>query len=94
MERSIQVLLIAIFVAMLGLGIVSPIMPLYAESLGATYIQIGLLSSAWSISRFIFSAPAGRLSDSTSKKKVIMGGLLMYALVGKLNISCKDTNNA
>jgi DHA1 family multidrug resistance protein-like MFS transporter len=90
MERSIQVLLIAIFVAMLGLGIVSPIMPLYAESLGATYIQIGLLSSAWSISRFIFSAPAGRLSDSTSKKKVIMGGLLMYAFVSILYIFSWD----
>jgi DHA1 family multidrug resistance protein-like MFS transporter len=93
MEHSIQVLLIAIFVAMLGLGIVSPIMPLYAESLGATYIQIGLLSSAWSISRFVFSAPAGRLSDSMSKKKIIMGGLLMYAFVSILYIFSWDYNS-
>ena len=86
MERSLQVLLLSIFVAMLGLGVVSPIMPLYAESLGATYTQIGLLSSAWSISRFLFSAPAGRLSDSISRKKVIMAGLGGYALVSLLYI--------
>ncbi|MCW4051444.1 MAG: MFS transporter [Candidatus Bathyarchaeota archaeon] len=92
MERAIQALLVSIFVAMLGLGIVGPIMPLYAEDLGATFTQIGLLSSAWSISRFIFSAPAGRLSDSVSKKKVIMGGLLIYAVVSLLYIVAWDFN--
>ena len=84
MDRSLQVLLLSIFVAMLGLGIVGPIMPIYAEDLGATYTQIGLLSSAWSISRLIFSAPAGRFSDTVSKKKVIMAGLFVYAVVSLL----------
>ena len=86
MNRAIKVLLLSVFVAMLGLGIVSPIMPLYAESLGATYTQVGLLSSAWSTSRLIFSAPAGRLSDSTSKKKVIVAGLLTYAVVSLMYV--------
>jgi len=93
MERGLQVLLLTIFVAMLGLGIVGPIMPLYAQTFGATYIQIGLLSSAWSISRFIFSAPAGRLSDSTGKKKVIVGGLLVYSVVSLLYTFAWDFNS-
>jgi DHA1 family multidrug resistance protein-like MFS transporter len=93
MNRAIKVLLLSVFVAMLGLGIVSPIMPLYAESLGATYTQVGLLSSAWSISRLIFSAPAGRLSDSTSKKKVIVAGLLSYAVVSLMYIYAWDFNS-
>jgi len=84
MKREIQVLLLAVFVAMLGLGIVSPLIPVYAEDLGATYTQIGLLSSAWSISRFIFSTPAGRISDTTGKKKVIMAGLFTYSVVSLL----------
>jgi DHA1 family multidrug resistance protein-like MFS transporter len=93
MERSLQVLLLTIFVAMLGLGIVGPIMPLYAETFGATYIQVGLLSSVWSISRFIFSTPAGRLSDSTGKKRVIMGGLLVYSAVSLLYVFARDLNS-
>jgi MFS family permease len=93
MDRSLQVLLLTIFVAMLGLGIVSPILPLYAESFGATYIQVGLLSSAWSISRFIFSAPAGRMSDSMGKKRVIMGGLLVYSVVSLLYAFAWDFNS-
>ena len=90
MERALQALLVSIFVAMLGLGIVGPIMPLYAENLGATFTQIGLLSSAWSIARFVFSAPAGRLSDTVSRKKVIMGGLLAYAIVSLLYVFAWD----
>jgi DHA1 family multidrug resistance protein-like MFS transporter len=93
MDRGLQVLLLTIFVAMLGLGIVSPIMPLYAETFGATYIQVGLLSSVWSISRFIFSTPAGRLSDSTGKKKVIMSGLLVYSAVSLLYTFAWDFNS-
>ena len=92
MERSLLVLLVSIFVAMLGLGIVMPIMPLYAENLGATYTQIGLLTSVWSMARLIFSTPAGRLSDIVSRKKVIMGGLLVYAIVSLLYIVAWDFN--
>ena len=93
MNRALNALLLSIFVAMLGLGIVGPIMPLYAESLGATYTQIGLLSSAFSISRLIFSAPAGRLSDSTSKKKVMAAGLSVYAVVSLMYIFAWDFNS-
>ncbi|TFH17721.1 MFS transporter [Candidatus Bathyarchaeota archaeon] len=92
MDKGLQVLLLTIFVAMLGLGIVGPIMPIYAETFGANYIQIGLLSSAWSISRFLFSTPAGRLSDNTSKKLVIQGGLLVYSVVSLLYIFAADFN--
>ena len=62
MQRGLQVLLLSVFTAMLGLGIIGPIMPIYAQDLGATMVQIGLLSSAWSISRLIFTAPMGRLT--------------------------------
>jgi DHA1 family multidrug resistance protein-like MFS transporter len=42
--------------------------------------------SAGSMARFIFSAPAGRLSDTVSRKKVIMGGLFAYAIVSLLYV--------
>jgi len=81
MQRGIQALLLSVFTAMLGLGIIGPIMPIYAQDLGATMVQIGLLSSAFSISRLIFTAPVGRLSDTRSKKKIIAVGLGIYAIV-------------
>jgi len=84
MIGAIQVLLVCIFTAMLGLGIIGPIIPIYAENMGATFIQIGLMSSAWSISRLIFTAPVGKLSDRTSKKRIIAAGLGVYAIISVL----------
>lgn len=83
-DRSIKILGLIIFTAMLGLGILGPILPIYANELGATMMQIGLLSSAWSLSRLIFTAPMGRYSDKSSKKRVIIVGLAIYSVVSVL----------
>jgi MFS family permease len=81
---AVQILLACVFTAMLGLGIISPILPLYARSLGATLTQVGLLSSAWSISRLVFASPIGRFSDRKGRKMIIATGLLVYAVVSLL----------
>jgi DHA1 family multidrug resistance protein-like MFS transporter len=88
--EAIQVLLACVFTSMLGLGIIGPIIPLYAEDMGATFVQIGLLSSAWSISRLIFTAPLGSLSDRSSKKKIIAAGLGVYAVISVLYVVAWD----
>jgi MFS family permease len=80
-DRTINILAVIIFTAMLGLGILYPILPLYANDLGANMTQIGLLTSAWSMSRLIFTAPMGRYSDRSSKKRVIVIGLFLYCVV-------------
>lgn len=80
-DRTINILGVIIFTAMLGLGILGPILPLYANDLGATMTQIGLLTSAWSLSRLIFTAPMGSYADRSSKKRVIMIGLGIYCAV-------------
>lgn len=87
---TIQVLLACVFTTMLGLGIIGPIIPLYAENMGATFVQIGLLSSAWSISRLIFTAPLGNLSDRSGKKRIIVAGLGVYAVISILYATAWD----
>ena len=80
-DRTINILGVIIFTAMLGLGILGPILPIYANDLGASMNQIGLLTSAWSLSRLIFTAPMGSYADKNSKKRVIIIGLAIYSLV-------------
>jgi len=79
-------LYLCIFIAMTGLGIISPILPNYASNLGATGIMIGLIYSSFSLSRAILQIPIGRLSDSFSKKKIIVSGLSVYTLVSILYV--------
>ena len=79
--NAFRVLLLSVFMAMVGLGIISPIMPNYASDLGATGIYIGLIYSSFSFSRAILQTPVGRLADTYSKKKIIVAGLIMYTII-------------
>ena len=79
--NAFRVLLLSVFMAMVGLGIISPIMPNYASDLGASGIYIGLIYSSFSFSRAVLQTPIGRLADKFSKKKIIVAGLIVYAVI-------------
>lgn len=67
---------------MLGVGIIAPLLPIYAESLGATGIWIGVVFAGFSISRAICLPIIGRLSDRTRRRKAFLcAGLLAYAVI-------------
>ncbi len=66
---------------MLGIGIIAPLLPIYAESLGASGLWIGIIFSGFSISRSIFMPIVGRWSDKRGRKIFITIGLFIYALV-------------
>jgi DHA1 family multidrug resistance protein-like MFS transporter len=68
---------------MLGIGIVAPILPIYAEqNLGASGIWIGLIFAGFGISRTIITPFVGRTSDDKGRKIFLLIGLLGYTLTG------------
>jgi DHA1 family multidrug resistance protein-like MFS transporter len=78
--RIFSVLAFAIFVSMLGLGIIVPLLPLYATTLGANGVWVGAIFAGFAISRSVFMPFVGRLSDKTGRKNFIATGLLLYSL--------------
>jgi DHA1 family multidrug resistance protein-like MFS transporter len=80
-KRLFDVLFISVFAAMLGLGIVGPLLPIYAENLGASGLWIGMIFSGFAVARAIFMPIVGRLSDESGRKKFIVAGLSAYALL-------------
>ncbi len=80
-RRVFPVLALAIFSSMLGAGIVVPLLPLYAESMGATGLWLGFIFAAFSISRTLFTPLFGRLSDRKGRKLFLCIGLFTYALI-------------
>ncbi len=64
-------LFFAIFTTVTGVGIVVPLLPVYANDLGATGIYVGLIFGSFSISRTFLLPLFGRLSD---KKTVAISG--------------------
>jgi MFS family permease len=81
-KRTLVVLLLALFIAVLGVGIIAPIMPIYATDLGATGITLGLMIAAFSISRAALQPVVGSLSDRHGRKRFLMAGLSLYAVMG------------
>lgn len=79
-RRIFVVLFLAIFVAMVGMGIISPLMGDFAKDLGASGIWIGVIFGAFSFSRLVFMPLMGRISDRQGRKRFIAGGLLIYSL--------------
>ena len=80
-KKVFPILALSIFSSMLGVGIISPLLPLYAEQMGATGIWIGTIFAGFSISRTIIMPIVGRLSDRNGRKLFLSVGLLGYAII-------------
>ena len=72
---------VSVGVAMIGLGIIWPLIPVYAVELGAGGFLVGLIIASFNISRTLVSPFAGRLSDRWGRKKFIVTGLFVYSII-------------
>jgi DHA1 family multidrug resistance protein-like MFS transporter len=80
-RKIFPILALCIFSAMLGIGIIAPLLPLYAEHMGATGIWLGIIFGGFSASRAIVMPVVGRLSDRSGRKLFLSIGLLSYAAI-------------
>jgi MFS family permease len=80
-KKIFGTLFFSIFAAVTGVGIVVPLLPVYARDLGASGLYIGFIFGSFSLSRTLFLPYFGRLSDRKGRKRLIISGLLAYALV-------------
>ena len=69
-----------VVIDLIGFGIVVPILPLWAEDLGASGTVIGFLAASYSAMQFIFAPLLGRLSDRYGRRPVILISLLGSAV--------------
>ena len=68
------------FLVLLGLSMVSPILPTYAENFQVSYTLVGFVVSAFAITRMLLDMPAGLLSRRYDKKKIMISGLLLISV--------------
>jgi multidrug resistance protein len=80
-KRIFGTLFFSIFAAVTGVGIVVPLLPVYARNLGAGGVYIGLIFGAFALSRTFCLPYFGRLSDHKGRKPLIVVGLFAYGLV-------------
>jgi MFS family permease len=71
----LSVLMLAVFIDILGFGIVFPLLPFWTSSLGASALIFGLLLATYSLFQFVFSPIWGRLSDRIGRRPILLLGL-------------------
>jgi len=91
-KKVFSTLFLAVFSVTLGVGLVVPLLPVYAYEFGATGLYIGLIFGAFSLSRTIFIPYFGYLSDLKGRKPFLTTGLLAYFLVSIAYVLSKDVN--
>lgn len=70
------------FMLSLGLGIVSPILPVYAKSFEVSYAAASLVISLAGVGRLIADLPAGFLVDRAGARSVVLAAPLLAAIGG------------
>lgn len=72
-------------IMMIGIGIVSPILPHYARSFGVNIAMVGLLITGFGVARILVDIPAGRLVEVLGRRPMLIAG---PALLGGASFFC------
>lgn len=81
-KYTLFTILLAVFIALLGIGIIVPVMPVFAQELGAGGLGLGMVIAAFSVTRGVLQPIIGNVSDRLGRKGFLMAGLLIYGGVG------------
>jgi multidrug resistance protein len=83
------VLFLTVFIDLAGFGLILPILPYYAQRLGAKGLLFGALVGIYSAMQFIATQMLGRLSDRRGRRPILLTtifvsalGYVMFALAG------------
>ena len=79
-HRPFIVVWLAVLISIAGIGMVSPLLPKFAEDMGATGTWLGLIFSGYAFTQVPLMPVVGRLSDRFGKKLFLSVGLLMYVM--------------
>src|SRR5437660_5054146 len=71
------ILFFTVLIDLIGFGILIPILPYYAQRLGAGGLGIGVLFGVYSGMQFFATAVLGRLSDRIGRRPILLTTIVM-----------------
>ncbi|PGY03818.1 multidrug efflux MFS transporter NorA [Bacillus sp. AFS031507] len=77
---TLGLLLLNLFIAFLGIGLVIPVLPTLMNELGITGTTVGYLTAAFAIAQLIVSPFAGKAADKFGRKIMIVIGLFIFGI--------------
>lgn len=77
---TLSLLLLNLFIAFLGIGLVIPVLPTLMNELGISGKTVGYLTAAFAMAQLIVSPFAGRATDKFGRKIMIVLGLFLFGI--------------
>ena len=77
---SLSILLMNLFIAFLGIGLIIPVLPTLMNELNISGATVGFLTAAFALTQLIVSPFAGRAADKFGRKIMIVLGLFIFGL--------------
>ncbi|WP_312098356.1 MFS transporter [Niallia sp.] len=77
-NMTLSILLINLFIAFLGIGLVIPVTPSIMNELQISGAVVGYMVATFAIAQLIVSPVAGRWADQYGRKRMIVIGLLIF----------------
>jgi len=78
--RPIVPIFVAEFMAVVGFGALLPVLPLYVTEQGVDPATLGVILAAWPAARLVFEPIFGWLADRTSRRALMLGGLVVLTI--------------
>jgi multidrug resistance protein len=75
------------FFIFVGMGIVSPVLAIYAQSFGVSILMASFAITVYSVGRLVMDFPAGMLADRVGRKPLMVVGTAIIAVCAFLNAS-------
>lgn len=77
-SRTTRILTVGVFLAMTGISLVAPILPLYAREFGVSRAGAGVLVSSFAVARLVFDPVGGVLADRVGPRRIMtFGGMVV-----------------
>src|SRR5216683_3339475 len=81
-RSRVAIIFFTVLIDLVGFGIVIPILPYYAQTLGAGGFGLGALFGVYSLMQFFGTSLLGRLSDRVGRRPVLLATMLISAAFG------------
>jgi MFS transporter, DHA1 family, multidrug resistance protein len=79
LDRSLALLAAIAFITQIGVAVMLPLLPLYAQNLGATPRVLGLLTSSFALTNAAGQLAAGFIAQRVGPRRLVPAGMGLYA---------------
>jgi multidrug resistance protein len=77
-KKQLIILFVTLFMVTVGFGIILPIMPFFAQNLGATATDLGIIFALFALMQFLSAPYWGKMSDKYGRRPIFLVGLIGF----------------